>query len=126
METGRNMETQHADHVIFPSEIVQAGFRKFAQEQRGKQHIKPQGTYMQVDFDQSARDRLRQDLGLATTDKLVLNVGYADLRKGFDLFLQAAQQWMKTRPDVHFVWAGAISIDMQRWVQTDLQHSEFA
>ncbi len=117
---------EHADHVIFPSEIVRAGFKKFADTQAGKQHIKPQGTYMQVEYDQNARDRIREALGVSSTDKLVLNVGYADLRKGFDLFLQAAEQWMKTREDVHFVWAGAISIDMQRWVQTDLKHSEFA
>ena len=57
---------------------------------------------------------------------MVLNVGYADLRKGFDLFLQCAQQWMQTRDDVHFVWAGAISEEMKRWIQTDLAHSEFS
>lgn len=117
---------ENADHVIFPSEIVRQGFTGFATRQFGEHHIKPQGTYMQLEFDKSARARIRSALGLKSSDKMVLNVGYADLRKGFDLFLQTAEQWMKTRSDVHFVWAGAISSDMQRWVQSDLQHSVFA
>ena len=116
----------NADHVIFPSDIVRQGFKSFATRQAGEHHIKPQGTYMQVEFDQTARAKIRSKLGLKSSDKMVLNVGYADLRKGFDLFLQTAEQWMKSRSDVHFVWAGAISSDMKRWVQSDLQHSEFA
>jgi len=120
------MIDRNADHVIFPSNIVRQGFKQFARRQNGEHHIKPQGTYMQIDYDEVARKRIRNKLGLAASDKMVLNVGYADLRKGFDIFLQTAQQWMKTREDVHFVWAGAISTDMQRWVQSDLVHSEFA
>ncbi len=117
---------ENADHVVFPSEIVRRGFKGFARRQSGEHHIKPQGTYLTIEYDESARHRIREQLGIGANDKIVLNVGYADLRKGFDLFLQSAQQWMKTRSDVHFVWAGAISVDMQRWVQSDLQHTEFA
>lgn len=116
---------ENADHVIFPSDIVRQGFTRFSTSQAGEHHIKPQGTYMQIDFNQSAREKIRSKLGLSAGDKMVLNVGYADLRKGFDLFLQTAERWMKTRTDVHFVWAGAISGDMKRWVQSDLRHSEF-
>jgi glycosyltransferase involved in cell wall biosynthesis len=117
---------ENADHVIFPSNIVREGFIQFASRQLGEHHIKPQGTYLPIEFNQSAREKIRLDLGLGTDDKMVLNVGYADLRKGFDLFLQTAEKWMKTRDDVHFVWAGAISSGMKRWVQSDLQYSEFA
>lgn len=124
----KNVEliNENADHVIFPSEIVQRGFKRFSERQVGEHHIKPQGTYMQIDYNQTAREKIRSELGLSSADKMVLNVGYADLRKGFDLFLQTAELWMNTRKDVHFVWAGAISSDMQRWVQSDLRHSEFA
>lgn len=124
----KNVEliNENADHVIFPSDIVREGFTRFSKKKAGEHHIKPQGTYMQIQFSQSARESIRAKLGICAEDKLVLNAGYADLRKGFDLFLQTAQQWMKTREDVHFVWAGAISSDMQRWVQSDLQHSDFA
>ncbi|MFT6303099.1 MAG: glycosyltransferase involved in cell wall biosynthesis [Granulosicoccus sp.] len=124
----KNVEliNENADHVIFPSDIVRQGFTRFSRAQAGEHHIKPQGTYMQIDFSQSARERIRSELGLGAEDKMVLNVGYADLRKGFDLFLQTAERWMKIRKDVHFVWAGAISGDMKRWVQSDLQHSAFA
>lgn len=124
----KNVEAinENADHVIFPSDIVRQGFNRFSTSQVGEHHIMPQGTYMQIEYRQSARDKIRSRLGLGESEKMILNVGYADLRKGFDIFLQTAERWMHTRKDVHFVWAGAISADMQRWVQSDLQHSEFA
>lgn len=117
---------RHADHVVFPSDIVRRGFASYSKREVGMQHIKPQGTYKEIEYDEQARARIRQKLGIGEHQKMVLNVGYADLRKGFDLFLQTAQRWMKTRDDVHFVWAGALSLDMQRWVQSDLEHTEFA
>lgn len=117
---------RYADHVIFPSEIVRRGFHQFSRRHGGEQHIKPQGTYLRITYDEVARERIRSQLELTANDKVVLNVGYADLRKGFDLFLQTALQWLRVREDVHFVWVGAISHDMQRWVQSDLAHSELA
>jgi len=117
---------RYADHVVFPSDIVRQGFAGYSRKENGKQHIKPQGTYKEIVFDQRARDRIRTELGIGKHEKVVLNVGYADLRKGFDLFLQTAQHWMETRKDVHFVWAGAVSRDMRRWIESDLKHSEFS
>jgi len=117
---------ENADHVIFPSDIVRKGFTSFARQQAGEHHIKPQGTYLSIEYDEVARNRIRKTLGISDDEKMIVNVGYADLRKGFDIFLQTAELWMKERTDVHFVWAGAISADMQRWVQSDIKHSEFA
>jgi len=115
-----------ADHVVFPSQIVQRGFAQYSKKHKGEQHIKPQGTYKRIVQDAEARSRIREELGLSDEDKMVLNVGYADLRKGFDLFLHTAQQWMTSHDDVHFVWAGAISADMRRWVQSDLIDTKLA
>ncbi|NND89520.1 MAG: glycosyltransferase [Granulosicoccus sp.] len=117
---------EQADHVVFPSHIVQRGFAQYSKTHAGEQHILPQGTYKQISMDESARQRIRDELGLQSGDKMILNVGYADLRKGFDVFLKTAEQWMQRRDDVHFVWAGALSQDMERWVQSDLVHSDYA
>lgn len=111
---------READHVLFPSPIVQAGFHRFVNDVRATEHIKPQGTYKRIVFDARARTRIRSALNMSEGDHLIMNAGYADLRKGFDLFMQSALRLTALRDDVHFVWVGALSADMKRWVQSDL------
>jgi glycosyltransferase involved in cell wall biosynthesis len=115
-----------ANHVVFPAQTVLDGFTQFCDEISANIHIRPQGTYMPVEFNAEKRAALRQELGVNDTDKLVLGVGYADLRKGFDLFMDAARRMCAADSSVHFVWAGALSGDMQRWIEFDLQDRELA
>ena len=112
-----------AEFAIFPSTIVQNGFQQNVSDASVNEVIRPQGLYMPIDFDADKRAEIRSELGIPTDAKVVLNSGFADLRKGFDIFLQIARQMVSERPDVHFVWAGAISRDMERWVQSDLDMS---
>jgi glycosyltransferase involved in cell wall biosynthesis len=112
-----------AGHVIFPSDIVRIGFHRFASTRRARELIMPQGTYKEIRLDSNARHRIRRELGIGEHGKLVMNAGYADLRKGFDLFIQTALRVTQQNPDVHFVWVGSLAPDMERWVQSDLQSS---
>ena len=47
--------------------------------------------------------------------RIVLGVGYADMRKGFDLFVQTAEL-LSSQPDIYFVWIGNIAHDMTQWI----------
>jgi len=108
-----------ADHVVFPADMVEDGFNQFARGGSAQRHIRPQGNYKTVEFDADARARIRSELGIDDHHMLVLNVGYADLRKGFDLFIRAAQQLLTEREDVHFVWLGDRDVDIERWLVSD-------
>lgn len=55
---------------------------------------------------ETLRAQLRQRLGLKSTDRIVLSVGYADARKGVDLLAEAFTSAFAQRPDVHVVWVG--------------------
>jgi len=114
----RAIATQ-SNHVVFPAQTVQDGFAQFTDRFSANVIVQPQGTYSSVTFDAATREAIRDTLGIASTDKLVLGVGYADLRKGFDLFMDTARRAVRCSTNVHFVWAGALSSDMQRWIQTD-------
>ena len=111
---------EQCEFAIFPSTIVQDGFNYYTSNATVEQKIHPQGIYMPVKYSRVARSEIRGELGIPTDAKVVLNVGFADLRKGFDIFLQIARQMIVERPDVHFIWAGAIEQEMQRWVRSDL------
>lgn len=109
-----------ADHVVFPATMVEDGFNEFAPTGSALHHIRPQGNYKDVEFDAESRADVRSELGVLPHEKLVLNVGYADLRKGFDLFLQTAKQMIAERDDVHFVWLGNRAKDIDLWLTSDL------
>jgi len=79
-----------SDHVVFPSDHVQNGFHQFQSEISNTVSIKPQGLYKKISNDPIDRITTFNKLGLPDTAKIVLNVGYADQRKGFDCFVSAA------------------------------------
>ena len=114
---------RYADHVVFPATMVEEGFNQFAPGGNAIHHIRPQGSYKAMAFDAEARAEVREELGVADHEKLVLNVGFADLRKGFDMFMQVAKQMISERNDVHFVWLGNRAEDIDLWLTADLDES---
>jgi glycosyltransferase involved in cell wall biosynthesis len=74
--------------------------------------ILPQGNYQRVAFSAEARRAFRRRLGLSDAEFLILGVGFADLRKGFDLFLQL-WRLLSRRRDIHFLWLG----DAHAWIE---------
>lgn len=120
LEPNIRLIAEHSKYAIFPSNIVQDGFNQYVSDTKAAQVIAPQGIYMPIEYSVEKRTSIRSELGISSDAKVVLNVGYADLRKGFDIFLQLARQMVAERQDVHFVWAGAVDVDMERWVQSDI------
>jgi len=114
----------HADHVVFPSGLVERGFRRFAPAGTVRASILPQGLYFTTAPGESDRSRLRATIGVGRGRQLVLGAGYADLRKGFDLFVETARRVLETRDDVHFAWVGELSEDMRIWVAGDVDASQ--
>lgn len=109
----------HARAVIFPAEVV----RDTAGEAAGVENwanakVLPQGVYKpqstnDLDEKETARTRIRQSLGLPEDAFIILGVGYADHRKGVDIFVKWASAAATRWPDAHFVWLGGIDPDMQ-------------
>ena len=86
--------------------------------------IRPQGSYKQIVEAPTEAAAFRKELGLGATDKLVLGVGYADLRKGFDLFLHAWSLVQQKCSNVHFCWAGGIDPGLLEWLGTEIKRAE--
>ena len=83
---------QESDLVVFPAPLVRDKFRALTGASEERCGIRPQGLYRtEIAADPSARARVRDELRLPAEARIVLNVGYADRRKGFDLFVQTAE-----------------------------------
>ncbi|WP_127110799.1 glycoside hydrolase family 99-like domain-containing protein [Pararhodobacter zhoushanensis] len=113
-----------ADHVIFPAEIVRDGFEGFAGTIAHKAEIFPQGLYnTRVLETPLGDDGLRAELGLGINAKIVLGVGYADLRKGIDRFVSAGLSLCSTHDDIVFLWVGAPAGEAIHWFQPEIDAS---
>ena len=110
-----------AKHVVFASafvcEKVIAALGLPASE---KLMIRPQGSYKQMTYAPADAQALRKELGLNTRARLVLGVGYADMRKGFDLFLQVWRLLRSSQPTMHFCWVGGIDPNLKEWLADEM------
>ena len=88
--------------------------------------ILPQGVYQTIESEPGAAARLRKAWSIAPDDLLVVGMGYADLRKGFDLFLQV---WRLAAPDcprLHMVWVGDIDPGLRTWLAQEITQAELS
>jgi glycosyltransferase involved in cell wall biosynthesis len=116
-----------AEHAIFPAEAVRSGVLDIVgeiAEGGARSTILPQGVYQPVRFDRAKRTHLRRELGLATDSRLLIGIGYADMRKGFDLFLQLWRSLQAETPAVHLAWAGNMDREIASYMAPEIEAAE--
>lgn len=86
--------------------------------------VRPQGNYKDVTVGAADAATLRREFGIEADAAVVLGVGYADLRKGFDLFLQAWRLMRSARRRTHFVWLGGIDPGLADWLAVEITEAK--
>jgi len=109
---------QHVDQVIFAAQPVMDGFQQFAQLSEGQGRVRPQGLYKKNpirgdDQVNQARHRLRKRFGLPVGAQIVLGVGYADHRKGIDLFVETGTRVIREIDSAYFIWLGHFDLNLK-------------
>jgi O-antigen biosynthesis protein len=123
------MIARFSDRLVFASEPVLESFEKFADLDRQRCRIRPQGLYKSNEFNRrlsvvkAARKKIRKELNLAENCPIVLGVGYGDRRKGVDLFVKMGLEVLKSEPDAHFIWLGADAGDWTELARRPAQES---
>lgn len=115
-----------ADCMVFPSANVRDRFDECIGLDPVRTEIRTQGLYKLNRFAWSegkieARRRLRHALGLPAAARIVLCVGYADLRKGIDLFVEIGRRVMHARDDVHFLWVGHFDATLESSIRESVR-----
>ncbi|HEX3983187.1 MAG TPA: glycoside hydrolase family 99-like domain-containing protein, partial [Acidisoma sp.] len=117
-----------ARHVVFPSETVRQGLIAHlgseAEEYRAKTVIRPQGVYQPAAFDAARGRAERQALGIPAKAPLFIGLGYADMRKGFDLFLQLWAHLQTAAPRAHLAWAGNMDREMASYFAPEIEAAQ--
>lgn len=101
-----------SERVVFPSEFVKSAAARFSDMDMSKARVRGQGLltddFGTMDRTQSRR-LLREKLGVEENAFIVLNVGSMDMRKGGDLFVDAAKICLDRLPEdtpLYFIWYG--------------------
>jgi glycosyltransferase involved in cell wall biosynthesis/GT2 family glycosyltransferase len=110
------------DCAVFPSEFVRAGFLNCVGTDAFNTAVRAQGLYKLNRFasDQGIREsrrKLRERLGIPPESRIVLCVGYADRRKGIDLFVEIGKLVCQTRADTHFLWVGHFDATLEESIR---------
>ncbi len=109
---------------VFAAKVVQRGFNSFlSSPDLSKQIILPQGAYA-IDFDhinQYDGTIIRRELKLREEDVLVGGAGFADHRKGIDLFIESAKIAISQRDRIYFVWFGNLESGIASKINKELK-----
>jgi hypothetical protein len=113
---------QEARNIVFPAAFVRDQFCAELGLQRDKGLMTiPQGMYHKIGVSRTAGDDLKKEFGIGNEQRLVIGMGYADLRKGFDMFLQL---WRLVRASgdriTHFCWVGDIDPSLKDWMHKEI------
>lgn len=108
---------RHAATVIFGADAVRESFATVVPgiRRHPDARVRAQGLYKRnalADDRAGARRRLREELRIPESAPIVLTVGFADHRKGVDLFLDAGIR-VAEASDAHFVWVGRFGESVQ-------------
>ena len=108
--------------AVFPAELVRDRCLEHVTQQPARTVILPQGVELAADT--GNRDSVRRMLHLPEGGILALGMGYADLRKGFDLFLQVWRAARQAGAPVTMAWAGGIDPDLQSTLAGEIAAAE--
>lgn len=130
IEHARALATR-ADVVVFPADEVMQAFKRFAELDATRALVRPQGLYKRNRFrgladNVTARHRLREKLGVPEQARIVLGVGYADRRKGIDLFVDVGIKVMGQDPSIHFLWVGRFDSTVEAKILSTVQSAGLA
>jgi glycosyltransferase involved in cell wall biosynthesis len=121
LETEARAVLEGARQIVFPAAFVRDQWATaLGTEPDDRMLLLPQGSYRKVTVSPAGRERIRRELGLAEDAYLVIGLGYADLRKGFDLFLQLWRILHYANDmDVHLCWVGDIDPTLRDWLANE-------
>ncbi len=123
LQAGAKAALEDSDRVIFASPVVRDQVAKLVKvKPDNRALLLAQGHYKTLDCSPEKGAAIRKELGLSAEDRLVIGVGYADLRKGVDLFLQAWKLMNgKNAGRTHFCWIGGIDADLNKKLGLSLE-----
>ncbi len=107
-----------ARHVVFAAAHVRDRYHELVAVPMDRTVLVPQGLYRPVEPRRGKALRARLRLPEGAT--LAIGLGYGDLRKGFDLFLQAWRLAQGVDASIHMLWVGDLDPVISAYLGAEL------
>ena len=117
-----------ANKIVFSSNHVVKSIEKIVSIPKDKIIIHPQGLYNVNPYlkrREEIRSLIRSKYNIPNNSKIILGVGFADYRKGIDLFVKCMQIVCKDYQNIYFIWVGDIEPSLLFEVKLSLDGSIF-
>ncbi len=111
LEKHAELIAQNADQIVFPAHQVLHGFESFIGKKLFDTQIRPQGIYLPSILrdgqnKEHVKNEVKRELKIPLTSQIIMCAGYADHRKGFDIFVESAMAVMSRNENVYALWLG--------------------
>ncbi|MCP9917471.1 glycoside hydrolase family 99-like domain-containing protein [Cyanobium sp. ATX 6F1] len=112
----------HSDDIVFSTNYVRDKIKKEFKLALSYSRVLPQG----INFNESyqnkhtVRRELRTKLGFGNDDLVVMACGFADFRKGIDVFIRVAQNIISQIGQARFVWVGRLDPSIESYIRSDI------
>jgi len=122
---------KNADKIVFAATPVMKGFESFEKLDKTKVVIRPQGLYKKNSLQssekiKSARSELRLRFNLPEEAVIILGVGFADYRKGIDIFVESGIEICEKNKNAYFIWLGNFEPKIEEKVKEVVKDSGLA
>ena len=119
-----------ADKIVFAAKAVKNGFESFTKLDEKKVVLRPQGLYKKNSLQtskqiQTAHQALRKRFNLPEKAKIILGVGFADYRKGIDIFVESGIEILKNNKNTYFLWLGNFESHIEIEIKQMIEVSGF-
>ena len=123
-----NAIARDADKIVFAATAVRKGFESFVKLDKEKVVIRPQGIYKKnalqtAEQIESAHSELRKRFNLPDEAIIVLGVGFADYRKGIDIFVASGIEVLKKNDNIYFLWLGSFEPEIEKKIKQNIKKS---
>lgn len=117
------MIARYADYIVFPNDFVKNDFYSLFKKINGESFIQAQGVYLEKNIEESLNVLEKNGLSGKT---YIMSSGQCELRKGIDLFVNAALILLAQNYDIHFVWTGNFSNkELECWMMDQISRSGY-
>lgn len=115
---------KYSDYVVFPNQYVKNDFLMTYPDIKGECLIRPQGVYLE-ETDEKREEDIRE-YGISASDIVIMSSGTCELRKGIDLFVNAAIMFLENNSErkIKFIWTGNFSSkELQCWILDQIERT---
>ncbi len=114
--------SSHSDDIVFSTNYVREKTKEEFNLALTSSRVLPQGINFNESYrnKQSVRRELRAKLGIGHDDLVVMACGFADFRKGIDVFVRVAQTIINQIGQARFIWVGRLDPSIESYIRSDI------